>query len=211
MYNYIPTKVTQNYPFCRLQSVVKTFGHSTLWTNQSKFNKSTQRVRKGYHITLGTSVINSPMSPSLPMLKKSCMTTHTHTCIERHRNTLFTNRDLLPLKSFTLMTLLSQDYYANCTRICIHFQILIHLNYAKLVFALHSRIRQWPIRQSLWHNYWRKSLDTDSLTKLFGILMGKTMTDTYGCISPIMINKISHIVHKNYWLTLLVWPNHLGS
>ena len=29
---------TQNYPFCRLQLVVGTFGHSV--TNQSKFNKN---------------------------------------------------------------------------------------------------------------------------------------------------------------------------
>ena len=27
--NYIPNVNTQNYPFCSLQSVVKTFGHST--------------------------------------------------------------------------------------------------------------------------------------------------------------------------------------
>ena len=32
---YIPNDETQNYPFCRLQLVVKTFGHSTKWTNQS--------------------------------------------------------------------------------------------------------------------------------------------------------------------------------
>ena len=49
--------------------MVETFGHSTLWTYQSYFNKSTNRIRK-YYKTLGTSVINSPMSPtSLP--KKS--------------------------------------------------------------------------------------------------------------------------------------------
>ena len=54
----------QNYPFIRLQSVVETFGHSTKWTNQWKFNKSfqsCQAVRK--HLQWGTSVINSPMSP----------------------------------------------------------------------------------------------------------------------------------------------------
>ena len=33
---YIPNDYTQHYPFCRLQSVVETFGHSTKWTKQSK-------------------------------------------------------------------------------------------------------------------------------------------------------------------------------
>ena len=35
----------ENYPFCRLQLVVETLGHSTYWTNQSKSNKSTQSYR----------------------------------------------------------------------------------------------------------------------------------------------------------------------
>ena len=39
---YIPNDYTQNYPFCRLQVVVKTFGHSTYRINQSKFNKCPQ-------------------------------------------------------------------------------------------------------------------------------------------------------------------------
>ena len=39
---YIPYDDTQNYPFCRLQLVVETVGHSTEWIKQSKFNKSTQ-------------------------------------------------------------------------------------------------------------------------------------------------------------------------
>ena len=34
---YIPNDDTQNYPLCRLQLVVETFEHSTMWTNQSKF------------------------------------------------------------------------------------------------------------------------------------------------------------------------------
>ena len=64
----IPNDDTQNYSFCRLQLMVKTFGQSTKWTNQSKFNKSpkdclNQQIRKSYYKTLGTSVINSPMSP----------------------------------------------------------------------------------------------------------------------------------------------------
>ena len=37
---YIPNDGTQNYLICRLQLVVEeTFGHSTQWTNQSKFGK----------------------------------------------------------------------------------------------------------------------------------------------------------------------------
>ena len=39
---YIPNDDTQNYPLCRLQLVVETFGHSSKLTNQSKFNKSPQ-------------------------------------------------------------------------------------------------------------------------------------------------------------------------
>ena len=31
---------TQNYPFCRLQLKVETFGHSTEWTNQSMKRKT---------------------------------------------------------------------------------------------------------------------------------------------------------------------------
>ena len=37
---HIPNECTQNDFFCRLKLVVETFGHSTYWTNQSKFNKS---------------------------------------------------------------------------------------------------------------------------------------------------------------------------
>ena len=37
---YIPNDDTQIQPFCRLQLVIETFGHSTLWTNKLKFNKS---------------------------------------------------------------------------------------------------------------------------------------------------------------------------
>ena len=62
---YIPDDDTQNYPFFRLQVMVEMFLHSTLLTNESKFNKSQQIVkptRKKYK-TLGTGVIKSPMSP----------------------------------------------------------------------------------------------------------------------------------------------------
>ena len=37
---YIPNDDKQNQTFCRLQLVIETFGHSTLWTNELKFNKS---------------------------------------------------------------------------------------------------------------------------------------------------------------------------
>ena len=65
---YIPNDDTQNYPFCRLQLLVKMFGHSTFRTKQSKFNNkspklSSQWIRKSYYKTLGTKVINSPMPP----------------------------------------------------------------------------------------------------------------------------------------------------
>ena len=67
---YFPNDARQNYPFCKLQLVVETFGHSTKQTNLSKFNKSPKsclakkdKIRKRYYKTLWISVINSPMSP----------------------------------------------------------------------------------------------------------------------------------------------------
>ena len=36
---YIPNDDAQNYPVCRLQSMVEMFGHSTLWTNHSNSPK----------------------------------------------------------------------------------------------------------------------------------------------------------------------------
>ena len=53
----------------QLQLVVETFGHLTYLTNQSKFNKKStnmpsQRMRKRHNKTLGTRVINRPLSPS---------------------------------------------------------------------------------------------------------------------------------------------------
>ena len=56
---YIPNDDTQNYPYCRIQLVAETFGHSTKWINQLKFNKcpqgcmSSQGIRKRYHKTWG--------------------------------------------------------------------------------------------------------------------------------------------------------------
>ena len=53
-----------DYTFCKFKIVVETFGHSTLWTNQLKSPKLlSQRIRKLYYKTLGTSVINNPLSP----------------------------------------------------------------------------------------------------------------------------------------------------
>ena len=37
---YISYENSQNYPFCTSKLVVETFGHSTYWTNHSKFSKS---------------------------------------------------------------------------------------------------------------------------------------------------------------------------
>ena len=58
----IPNDDSQNYPFCILQLVIETIGHWTLWTNQSKFNKSQQLLSKHCYKNLKTSLINSPMS-----------------------------------------------------------------------------------------------------------------------------------------------------
>ena len=33
----IPNDDTQNYPFCRLKLVIKSFEHATIWTSQLKF------------------------------------------------------------------------------------------------------------------------------------------------------------------------------
>ena len=66
---YIPIDDSKNFPFSKLQLVVKMFEHSTERINKSKFNKSprfflSQRLRKHYYNTLGTSVINSSLSPN---------------------------------------------------------------------------------------------------------------------------------------------------
>ena len=55
---YIPNDDKQNYPFCRLELVVE--------TNQNLLKSPklvSQRIRKRYYKILGTSVINSPLSP----------------------------------------------------------------------------------------------------------------------------------------------------
>ena len=63
---FIPNDDTQNNTVCRLHLVVETFRHS----NSRKVPKVAKpRKRKPYYNTLGTSVINSPMSP--PSLVKN--------------------------------------------------------------------------------------------------------------------------------------------
>ena len=64
---YIPNNDTQNYLFCRLQLMVEMFEH---WTNEQTNQNSlespklfSKRIRKCYCKTLGTSVINNPLSP----------------------------------------------------------------------------------------------------------------------------------------------------
>ena len=59
---YIPNDDTQNYPSGSLKLVVKTFEHNEL-TNQKSPKLLCQRVRKSCYKTLGTSEINSPLSP----------------------------------------------------------------------------------------------------------------------------------------------------
>ena len=65
----------QNYPFCRLQLLVETFGHSTLnkliKIQQESPKLSSQQIRKRYYNTLGTSLINSPMLP--PSMTGCCV------------------------------------------------------------------------------------------------------------------------------------------
>ena len=56
---YIPNDDLQKNPFCRLQLVVETFGHSTkYYTNQSKSNKVPKVVKptnqKRFYKILGT-------------------------------------------------------------------------------------------------------------------------------------------------------------
>ena len=63
---YILNDNTQKYPFCRVKLVVETFEQSTYeQTNQNPLKPPkwvSQRIGKCYYKTLGTSVINSPLS-----------------------------------------------------------------------------------------------------------------------------------------------------
>ena len=61
---YIPNNNAQYYPLCRIKLMVETFEHSTKLIKQSKVPKDVKLMfRKHYYKTLGTSVINSPLSP----------------------------------------------------------------------------------------------------------------------------------------------------
>ena len=61
MYLKVPHDYTQNYPFCRLQLVIETFGHSNNEKSVKVIVKSIYKKR--LYKTLGTSEINSPLSP----------------------------------------------------------------------------------------------------------------------------------------------------
>ncbi len=64
MYN--PNDDTQNYPICRLQLVVKRLDTKLNEPTNHNSLKSppllSQRIRKRYYKTMGTSVINNPLS-----------------------------------------------------------------------------------------------------------------------------------------------------
>ena len=63
---HIPNDNTQNSPFCRLQLAVKHLNTQLNEINQNVVKSTkllSQGIRKRYYKTLGTSVINRPMSP----------------------------------------------------------------------------------------------------------------------------------------------------
>ena len=61
---YVPSDDTLNYPFCKLKLVVERLDTQlNETTNQNSPKLFSQRVRKLYYETLGTSIINSLMSP----------------------------------------------------------------------------------------------------------------------------------------------------
>ena len=72
---YIPNDDIQNYLFRRLKLVVEAFKH--LKSQPIKIQKSpnllSQWIRKRYHKTLGTGVLNSPLLP-LSLLKNRELT-----------------------------------------------------------------------------------------------------------------------------------------
>ena len=71
---YIHNYDTQNYPFCTLQLMVETLGHSDL-IKYKKVPKGFESTNKKMYLkTLGTSVINIPMSP--PSLAKLLNNNH---------------------------------------------------------------------------------------------------------------------------------------
>ena len=72
---YNPNDYTQNYSLFELQFVVKTFGHSTQWTNQFQYLMKVPKVvepmnKKVLCKALGTIMINSkcPHQPTVSKL-----------------------------------------------------------------------------------------------------------------------------------------------
>ena len=59
---HIPNDETQNYPSCRLESDTQLI-EPTNQNSQMSPKLLSKPIRKYYHKTLGTSVINSTMSP----------------------------------------------------------------------------------------------------------------------------------------------------
>ena len=49
---YIPNDATQNYLFCRLELVVETFGHLTLWTKKTNRIKAPKFIKQTNKKTL---------------------------------------------------------------------------------------------------------------------------------------------------------------
>ena len=61
---YIPNKETQNYPFCRMKFVVETLNtQPNKATYQNLLKLFSQRIRKHYNKTLGTSYKQPILSP----------------------------------------------------------------------------------------------------------------------------------------------------
>ena len=62
---YIPNNITQNYPFCKFQLVVERLDTHINKPTNKKVSPTflCQPIRKRYHKTLWTNVINSPMPP----------------------------------------------------------------------------------------------------------------------------------------------------
>ena len=109
---YILNDNTQNYPFCKLQSVGEKFEHSTLWTHQSKFNK-----------TLMTYLINSPMPPPNLVFKEAwCLLLVVQQCVDMSypTNQLPKNK-MTPLTHFNYIK-------ADCF---IQFPLLKYVNVAR--------------------------------------------------------------------------------
>ena len=67
-FKHILNDDSQNNPFCRLQLVVEILRHSLIKIQEKS---SKLLIRKRYYKTLGTSVINNPMSSPSPCCNES--------------------------------------------------------------------------------------------------------------------------------------------